>query len=198
MCDVACGEGYLSRSLARSGSVEVIGVDVSIKLIKEARAPADAPCLTYRLDDAQELRTLRDASFDVAVCQMAVMDIPDHRAMFGAVARILKPGGSFVFSLLHPCFESPFHLPEQPQFLLDEDGSPIAFVVRRYATEGHWRSGGDGMRGRIGGHHRMLSTYLNDLAGCGFRLERVVEPLFGEEGLWSQVPRTMVVSALAG
>ncbi|MGH7011675.1 MAG: class I SAM-dependent methyltransferase, partial [Caulobacteraceae bacterium] len=56
VCDLCCGEGYLSRRLIRRGAREVIGVDRSSKFISEARRRADAPGLAYCVDDAQTLR----------------------------------------------------------------------------------------------------------------------------------------------
>jgi hypothetical protein len=102
-----------------------------------------------------------------------------------------------VFSLLHPCFETPFHIPDQPPLLLDADDNPIAYIVRRYADEGFWQSGGTGVRGRMGAYHRTLSTLLNDLLKAGFFLERLDEPVVEDGGLFSWVPQTLFVTARA-
>ena len=200
VCDLCCGEGYVSRHLATRGAREVVGIDLSSELIAVARGRADAPWLSYRVDDAQVLASISDGAFDIVVSQMAMMDVVDHRALFAAVRRILVPGGAFVFSLLHPCFEGrPFHVRDAPPYLLDEAGRPIAYAVARYASEGFWDSGGDGVRGRMGSHHRMLSTYVNDLIAGGFALERLEEPLAGADaagvGLFAEVPTVLVVAA---
>ncbi len=208
VCDVACGEGYLGRHLARGGAAEVIGIDLSTKLIEEASRRSDSPKLEYRLDDAQELRTLSDRSVDIAVSQLALMDIADHKRVFQSVRRVLVDSGIFVFSLLHPCFDgSPFHVPDEPKYLLDENGAAVGCTVRRYASEGFWRSGGTGVRGHMGSYHRMLSTYLNDLMASGFRLDRLEEPVIPRavdrgptdfrERLFSEIPLTLFVSAKA-
>jgi SAM-dependent methyltransferase len=194
--DVACGEGYLSRFLAPLGPREVLGVDISSALIDIARERTDAPYVSFRIEDAQELASLCDASFDVAVSQMAVMDIADHRALFRSVHRVLQPDGSFVFSLLHPCFESPYRADDDPQrFVTDGEGAFTANVIRWYASEGHWFSPSEGVRGSVGSYHRMVSTYINDLISSGFRLERIEEPVMDVPGLFSQVPRVMIVAA---
>jgi SAM-dependent methyltransferase len=142
-----------------------------------------------------------DAAFDVVISQMAMMDVADHRDLFTAVRRVLKAGGAFVFSMLHPCFEGPpFHHRDAPRFQVDEAGAPIAYLARRYATEGHWNSGGDGVRGRMGAWHRTLSTYVNDLIGCGFVLERLEEPLAGPADLsplFNEVPTVLVIAGRA-
>jgi 2-polyprenyl-3-methyl-5-hydroxy-6-metoxy-1,4-benzoquinol methylase len=197
VCDIACGEGYLSRFLASLGPREVIGIDISAALIDVAVQRSNGVNLSYRVDDAQHLETFVDGSVDIVVSQMAIMDIPDHRAMFQAVRRVLKRRGAFVFSLLHPCFEAPFHMPNQPQFLVDADGQPIAYMIHRYKDEGLWQSGGTGVRGHMGAYHRRLSTLINDLLAAGFLLERLDEPVVEGSGLFSQVPRILLVAAHA-
>ena len=107
MCDLACGEGYLSRDLAAQGA-DVTGVDLSSNLLEYARRRSEGLEIDFINDDAQTLQTIEDHSFDIVVCYMALMDIPDMHAAFGASWRILKHGGIFLFSILHPCFETPF------------------------------------------------------------------------------------------
>jgi ubiquinone/menaquinone biosynthesis C-methylase UbiE len=197
VCDIACGEGYLSRFLAQLGPREVIGVDISAVLIDAATRRGNSANLSFRVDDAQHLQTFTDASIDIAVSQMAIMDIPDHRAMFRSVRRVLKANGVFVFSLLHPCFEAPFHIPDQPQFLTDKNGNLLAYAIRQYAREGFWQSGGTGVRGHMGAYHRTLSTLINDLIAAGFNIEKLDEPTVGDNGLFSQVPQTLLIAARA-
>ena len=80
---------------------------------------------------------------------------------------------------------------------MDEKGQPIAIAVRRYASEGFFDSCGDGVRGRMGSYHRMLSTYVNELIASGFAIERMEEPLAGGVGLLAQVPTVLVIAARA-
>jgi ubiquinone/menaquinone biosynthesis C-methylase UbiE len=197
VCDVACGEGYVSRFLAQAGAAEVVGVDISAALIETAEQRNQYTNLSYQVDNAHHLSTLADNDFDIVVSQMAMMDIPDYEAMFRAVHRILKPGGVFLFTLLHPCFEGPYLLPDEEPFLADEEGNWTAVVVRWYGTEGHWQSGGDGVRGHMGAYHRMLSTYVNDIITAGFRLEMLDEPLIEGRGLLAQVPKFLIVVGTA-
>jgi ubiquinone/menaquinone biosynthesis C-methylase UbiE len=195
VCDIACGEGYLSRFLASLGPQEVVGIDISPGLIDAATCRKNRTNLSYRVDDAQSLRTFTDGSVDIAVSQLAIMDIPDHRAMFQSVRRVLRAGGAFVFSLLHPCFEAPFRLPDEPQFVTDENENPIAYAIRQYAREGFWQSGGTGVRGHMGAYHRTLSALINDLLAVGFLLEELDEPVVGDDGLFSRVPRALLIAA---
>jgi len=200
VCDLCCGEGYVGRRLLDHGVREVVGIDLSSKLIEVAKRRANAPGLSYRVEDAQELRSVADAEFDVVVCHMAMMDVADHKRLFASVRRVLARDRPFVFSLLHPCFMPPCHATEAPPLILDGVGLPVAVSVQRYATEGHWNSGGDGVRGRMGAYHRKLSTYINDLLASGFALERLEEPLADGDvriGLAAEVPPFLLIAAQA-
>lgn len=205
ICDLCCGEGYVGRWLIRRGAREVVGVDLSQGLIAVAKARADADGLAYYPADAARLEQVPGAPFDAVVCQMALQDVADHRALFAGVRRVLRPDGPFILSLLHPCFMAPCHMVEAPPTIAGDDGEPIALSIRRYATEGHWNSGGDGVRGHMGSHHRMISTYVNDLMAAGFALEAMEElrPNQGPagsaplEGLFAEIPTVLLLAARA-
>lgn len=205
ICDLCCGEGYLGRWLMRRGAREVVGVDLSRALIETARARADSDRLSYVVEDAARLDQAPGGPFDAVVCNMALQDVADHRALFAGVLRVLAPGSPFVFSLLHPCFMAPCHVTEAPPTTLDDDGAPLAISVRRYATEGPWDSGGDGVRGRMGCHHRTISTYVNDVIAAGFALEAMEELLPNQgppgsaplDGLFAEIPTVLLIAARA-
>ena len=172
VCDLACGQGVAARRLARHGA-SVVGVDVSAKLLAIAQRDEAAEPLgiSYRIDDAQTLATVPAASFDGVVCNMALMDIPDLAATFGAVRRVLRPGGWFVFSITHPCFQTPL------SDWLEQDGTIIGRTVRGYFAEDWWRSTNPmGVRGQVGSYHRTLTTYVNGLLDAGLRIDRMREP----------------------
>lgn len=197
VCDLGCGDGYLARHLAHRGARHVLGIDISTRMIEAARERTDDARVEFVIGDVQDLEGLSDGSFDIAVSQLALMDIPDHRKMFRSVRRALNDSSVFVFSLLHPLTCSPFSYPDEAQLMLDEGGTPVAGVIRRYATEGHWQSGGEGVRGRVGSYHRTLSTYVNDLIDAGFRIQRLLEPVLPGEGFAAEVPQVLMVAAIA-
>jgi ubiquinone/menaquinone biosynthesis C-methylase UbiE len=172
VCDLACGQGVVARELATRGAF-VTGIDISEPMLTLARsAPVAAPhAISWRLDDAQIGRTLADASFDGVVCNMALMDIPDLAAALRTVARILRPGGWFVCSITHPCVQAP-----RSAWVAHADGTTTR-ESGDYFAEGFWRpEGAPGVRGRVGAHHRTLSTYLNALVDAGLTLEHTAEP----------------------
>jgi 2-polyprenyl-3-methyl-5-hydroxy-6-metoxy-1,4-benzoquinol methylase len=199
-CDLACGEGHFARRLSERGAL-VTGVDLSSNLLAHARRQSQGMAITYVQDDAQTLTHLDPASFDLVVSNLALMDIAQIDTTFGAVHRILRQGGRFLFTLLHPCFETPFHTPERP-IEVDEQGNFVACRVMRYAEEGLWYSGGVGIRGTHGAYHRTLSTYVNTLIAVGFAITHLAEPLVSPTDYpdtlthqASRVPRILLVEA---
>jgi ubiquinone/menaquinone biosynthesis C-methylase UbiE len=172
VCDLGCGQGVIARQLARQGA-QVVGMDLSAELLAIARRDEEAEPLgiVYVHDDAQALATVADAAFDGVLCNMALVDIPDLDAALQSVQRILRPEGWFVFTITHPCFQTPASWWEA-----DADGTTQR-VVRAYFDEGFWRSDNPhGVRGQVGAYHRTLSTYVNALAEANLVLERLLEP----------------------
>lgn len=190
ICDLACGQGWFARELARRGA-HVTGVDSAERLLNLARHYEQQALqgIVYQQDDAQLASSLADSSFAGCVCVMALMDIPDLQAVFHTVKRIIKPGGWFVFAITHPCFEVPF-----AQWMTTDDGQVVR-AVRGYFQEGFWKTESGGVRSRVGAHHRTLSTYLNALVNAKLALESVTEPMATGERV-AQVPGNREVPSL--
>jgi ubiquinone/menaquinone biosynthesis C-methylase UbiE len=167
--DVACGQGALTRELARLFPV-VVGVDRSPELIRIARERSSAPHVRYLTEDAESLSSLADASFDGATCCLALTDFDDLGAPLSAISRVLKPAGWLVVAAIHPCFET-------PRAANGEHNDRAVKLVGRYFEEGRWWPN-DRTRlfGQIGSHHRTLSTVLSDFLDAGYALDRVEEP----------------------
>ena len=76
-------------------------------LAQAAARPTDN--ITYHQLDATDeaaLLGLGENQFDAATCNMGLMDIADIQPLMHALVRLLKPGCPFVFSVLHPAFNS--------------------------------------------------------------------------------------------
>jgi len=90
--DVACGTGIVARTAAeRVGAARVTGVDLNEAMLTVARrVRAD---IDWRKGDAAAL-PLPDGSFDVVVCQMALMFFPDRIAALREMARVAARSGT--------------------------------------------------------------------------------------------------------
>jgi ubiquinone/menaquinone biosynthesis C-methylase UbiE len=159
---LGCGQGRDARLLAELGA-SVVGIDVSAEQLSYARqAERERPSgIRYVQGDAEDLAALDDTSFDGVVCHMALMDVPELTPAVGAVRRVLRAGGFFVASVVHPCY------------------GPHVEAVGDYLVDGRYEKI-DGP-GWLPPHayHRSLSTYVNTLSDAGLSITRVVEPRDG-------------------
>jgi len=167
--DLACGEGYNTRILARKGA-KVTGVDHSQKLISFARMEERKEPLgiRYYWMDANRLSGMSDASFDLVTCFMALHDIENYEGAVAEVARVLIHGGRFVFSIMHPCFED-----------MVVNGVRINAAERyfdkvQYPVE--WNMNRLTKPFKTVSFHRSLTDYSLVLAKSGFLISRLVEP----------------------
>jgi 2-polyprenyl-3-methyl-5-hydroxy-6-metoxy-1,4-benzoquinol methylase len=165
--DLACGHGPIAREMARRGAI-VVGVDLSNGLLERARITEAAHPLgiEYLLADVASSDTLMGEVFDVVVCNFGLSDIDDLDGVCATVARVLRAGGRFVASILHPCFPG----------VADVSGSWR--TGGRYYDEEWWLADGElsVLRRFVGANHRMLSTYVNTFAEHGLAVEKLMEP----------------------
>ncbi|MGD9047844.1 MAG: class I SAM-dependent methyltransferase [Anaerolineae bacterium] len=113
--DIACGNGLTSRRLAALGA-EVVAFDFAEELIGHAErrtagtgSTTQSGGITYHLLDATDeaaLLALGKGAFDAALCSMALFDMAEIRPLMRALAQLLRTGGRFVFSVIHPCFNN--------------------------------------------------------------------------------------------
>ena len=94
--DVGCGIGGPSRVLAGRYGCRVTGVDLCGEYCEVASMLAErlglAHLVDYRQGDACTL-PFADATFDLVWTQHVAMNVPDKRALYAGMARVLKPGG---------------------------------------------------------------------------------------------------------
>jgi ubiquinone/menaquinone biosynthesis C-methylase UbiE len=101
--DVACGTGLVAFEAARlvGAAGRVTGVDLSGKMVAAAqRRAADLGVAnaTFQRMDAQKLE-FPDASFDVVVCALGLMYVPEPVAALSEMRRILRPGGRMIVAV---------------------------------------------------------------------------------------------------
>jgi ubiquinone/menaquinone biosynthesis C-methylase UbiE len=200
--DIACGNGEFARRMAELGG-QVLAVDFSEGMLERARAHGGE--VEYRAADAMDeeaLLALGDpASFDAVVNNMAIMDMESIEPMAAASSRLLKPGGRFVFSTLHPAFNSG---DVRPAVELDLEGGVTELYSVRVSSYGRPSTGkGVAIRGQPVEQwyfHRPLWMVLEPFFDRGFVLDGLEEPLddleHGKPGtpgyVYTQLPGVLV------
>lgn len=171
--DVACGEGTLSRLIAKFGA-DVQGFDAAPTLVAQATRQAPKGARYFTADAVKFDGLFAPQSFDGATCTLAIQNIETFEDAFRGVASVLKPGAPFVFVLNHPCFR----IPRQSGWGWDEgrklqyrriDKYLSSYGVEILAHPGANRSV------KTYTYHRPLSAYMDALARHGFIVEKIEE-----------------------
>ena len=164
--DLGCGEGRFCRMLAEPGAT-TIGLDLTTELLKAAQTKADAS-QSYVRGSGDRLPFV-DASFDLAIAYLSLIDIPDYQAAIGEAARVLKSGGRLLVAGLSNIASA------SNGWTRDEAGQRLYHAVDRYLEERPMILEWSGMR--IRNWHRPLSAYLDAYLGAGLMLRRFLEPV---------------------
>ncbi|MDR3533262.1 MAG: class I SAM-dependent methyltransferase [Rhodopila sp.] len=167
--DLGCGLGYFAREARARGAGEVVGVDISERMLADARARGGDPGITY-VRSSLESYEPGEETFDLVVSMLALHYIADYSTIARRIFLCLVPGGRFAFSVEHPIYTavgtSAWHR--------GPDGAPAHWPVDRYRDEGERRTKWfvDG----VVKYHRTIESYVNTLLDAGFGLIRIEEP----------------------
>lgn len=100
--DVGCGGGLLSEALARAGA-QVTAIDLADDLVRVADLHRREGGLEidYQVKAVETLAAEQPGGFDVVTCMEMLEHVPDPRAIIGACAKALRPGGRLFVSTLN-------------------------------------------------------------------------------------------------
>ncbi len=165
--EVGCGAGQCARWL-RSVGAAVVGVDLSLRQLQHSRRIDAATQVAVPVACATATALpLRDACVDVACSAFGALPfLLDIETALAEVRRVLRPGGAFVFSVVHPVRRM---LPDDPSL----EGLT---VVRSYFDRTPYvEVAADGQPSYVEPHHT-LADWVSAIIGAGMVLERLVEP----------------------
>jgi ubiquinone/menaquinone biosynthesis C-methylase UbiE len=128
--DMACGQGFFSRELAKAGAA-VSASDISSELIAIAKERSLGMAIEYFIAPASKQQGIKDSCCDKAVCVLALQDMADMPGAIKEVSRILKPGGIFCAVINHPAFR----IPKRSAWSLDEKTGVQFRRVDEYMSE---------------------------------------------------------------
>jgi 2-polyprenyl-3-methyl-5-hydroxy-6-metoxy-1,4-benzoquinol methylase len=177
--DIACGNGLTSRRLA-ARDAQVVAFDFAEEMIRhaQARTTENSQRIEYLVLDATDeeaLLSLGVGKFDAALCNMALFDLAEIRPLLRALSELIRPGGRFVFSVLHPCFNNP-HMIQMAEM---EDRAGEIVTVYSVKVFGYMTSSMDRGVAIPGQPNPQLLFHrpLEQLLGAGFEVGFVVDGL---------------------
>ncbi|VEJ56456.1 class I SAM-dependent methyltransferase [Pragia fontium] len=167
IADLGCGYGWFCRSAREQGAAQVLGIDLSQKMLNKAREMTADDAITYQQGDLEHLQ-LPENTYDLVYSSLTLHYIENLSGLLATVYRSLLPGGYLIFSAEHPIYTAP----KQPDWLVDEQGQK-SWPINGYQAEGqrvtNWIAEG------IVKQHRMIGTYLNMLIEQGFVITHLNE-----------------------
>jgi ubiquinone/menaquinone biosynthesis C-methylase UbiE len=165
--DLGCGFGWFCRWARGQGAAQILGIDVSEKMLARARTATQDSAITYARADMEQLE-LTPGSFDLVYSSLALHYVEHLDRLMAEVHRSLAPGGSLVISVEHPIFTAPV----EPGWSTDPAGHR-RWPVDSYLSEGPRST--DWLAKGVIKQHRTLASYLNMLLRRGFTLCHVEE-----------------------
>lgn len=179
--EVGCGSAPCARWLATQGA-RVVGLDLSAGMLRHAVQAARETGLPVPLVQADAGRLpFADSSFDLACSAFgAVPFVADSAAVMREVARVLRPGGRWVFAVTHPL----------RWIFPDDPGEAGLTVAQSYFDRTPYTEVGSAGNPTYVEHHRTLGDRVREIVAAGLVLEDLVEPewppdLHREWGQWS-------------
>jgi SAM-dependent methyltransferase len=177
--ELGCGAAAGARWLVSAGAAAV-ALDLSAGMLRHAAAGNERAGVRVPLVQADALALpFRDGGFDTVTTAFgAVPFVADSAALMREVARVLRPGGRWVFSVTHPM---------RWIFLDDPTERGLLAVHSYFDRRPYVEFDGDGAP-RYVEQHRTLGDRVRELVAAGFVLTDLIEPEWpdGHDRAWQQ------------
>jgi SAM-dependent methyltransferase len=157
--EVGCGSGPLTAWLVDQGA-EVTAMDVSPQMVAQAGQLVGDRARLVVADVAEPLTFAEDASFDLVVASLVLHYLRDWEPVLTEFRRVLRRGGSVVFSTHHPTMDWKIH-------------SPDDYFAFRQMTEA-WAIGSRSFE--VTFWRRPLTMMVEAIAAAGLVIHQLVEP----------------------
>lgn len=172
--DLGCGYGWHCIYAKEQGAENVIGVDLSKKMIDKAKENSKHLLIEYNQMSIEDIE-FEEEQFDIVFSSLTFHYIEDLNVVFSKINRFLKKGGNFVFSIEHPVFTS---RPEQDWFT-DENGNRLHWPVDHYQEEGIRKTNFLGHQ--VLKYHRTVASIINTVIDSGLCIQQLSEPKPSDE-----------------
>lgn len=168
--DLGCGNGQNSKKLIERNADYVLGVDISSKMLSEARK-LETNNLKFIQLPMEDISSL-SKTFDVVVSSLAFHYVQDFDRLLHDINQLLNPHGYLIFSQEHPlasCYDDK-HL---SRWTKDDKGKKIHANVSDYMVSGARKS--TWFDTEIIKYHRPFAEIINGLIEADFDIEKIIE-----------------------
>ena len=176
--DLGCGYGWHCQYAAEQGATSVLGIDQSVKMIREARTRNNSDCIRYQVCDLLHYDYPAE-TYDLVISNLVLHYVEDLETIYSQIFKTLKSDGAFLMNIEHPVF--------------------TAGVNQHFSADGTWPVAAYYYPGKrktdflgypVSKQHHTLTQILMGLIHTGFRIEVVEEAMPPVE--WrAQMPEEM-------
>jgi len=173
-----------------------VGLDIAPAMLTAAKE--EQPTARLTRGNAASL-PFADGAFDAVIAFMSLQDIDDLAGTTGEIARVLESGGRLCLAVVHPLNSAGRFVGHDADDPFTIEGSYLdpSFYADRIVR--------DGLTMTFVSAHRPITTYTEQLAGCGFLIERLIETSVRDEavtrahqGRWQRIPLFLHLRAIKG
>lgn len=192
LLDLGCGYGWHCKYAVEQGATQVVGIDLSEKMIAKARQINADPHIEYQVAAVEDF-DYASHQFDIVLSSLTFHYLESFASICRDVHSCLCEGGEFIFSVEHPIFTAE----GSQQWHRNAQGETLHWPVDRYFHEG-WREA-TFLGEPVVKYHKTLTTYLGELLRSGFHLTHLIEPqpsqelLTSIEGMKDELRRPMML-----
>lgn len=165
--DLGCGLGWFSRWAADSGARSVLGIDLSERMLADARARTRSDKVRFERHDLETL-ILPARSCDLIYSSLALHYVQRLPVLLATLFAALRPDGRLVFSVEHPLFTAPSNAVWETLA-----SGAVVWPLDQYLLEGpritNWLAPG------VIKQHRTVAGYITLLLAAGFVLQEIEE-----------------------
>lgn len=176
--DIGCGMGEFAYYCIENNAQHVTAIDVSENMLAIAQHEHAHPHIDYYLHAIEDYRAAPN-SFDCITSSLSLHYIKDFSAVIGKIAKMLRPGSVFIFSIEHPIVTARQTM--EDNWMYNDSGNRSHYAIDNYHEEGlrerTWFVDG------VVKYHRTISTIINTLIAHGLTIEQMLEPLPDSEAI---------------
>lgn len=189
--DLGCGYGWHCKYAVECGAKQVLGIDLSERMIHEAKEKNNDSKIIYRVCGLDDYDYPAD-SFDCVISNLVLHYIADIDTIFRKIYLTLKSEGIFLLNIEHPVFTAGVN----QDWVYDSSGKPQHWPVDNYFYSGERVTHFLGEN--VTKQHHTLTQILMGLINAGFRLEAVHEAMpsadmMGITGISDEMRRPMML-----
>lgn len=176
--DLGCGYGKNCYEFVKNGATNVVGIDISQKMLEIAQKEFAHENITYKQMSMTDIDKLNQ-KFDLIYSSLAFHYIEDLEGLAKIMFNCLNNNGYLLFSQEHPLNTAT--LDGKGGYNKDENGNRVSYTFSNYNQPGKreitWYVDG------VIKYHRPFSKLINALVDAGFNIEKIIEPQPSKEAI---------------